>query len=107
MSFPKKDVRRKKVGTASRPRTSITQATQIQHAAHTHMQTKPFITTCDKFISARHEIPKKGREKKKSWNRVQPKNKRNTRHTNAACHAYPNAGQTAHNNLQQICISET
>ena len=107
MSSPKNNVRRKKVGTASSPRTSITQATQIQHATHTQMQTKPLTTTCNKFIAARHDIPQKGREKKKSWNRVQPKNKRNTRHTNATCHACPNADLTTHNNLQQNCISVT
>ena len=59
MISSKKDARRKKIGTASSPRTSATQDTQMQHVTHAQMQTKPLTTTCNKIVSARHEIRKK------------------------------------------------
>ena len=49
---------------------------------------------------------KNGTQGEKNWSKNKPIRKHNTSHTNATCHAYPNADQTAHNNLQQIDISE-
>ena len=72
---------RKKVGTATSPLTSITQATQMQHVARTQTQTKPLTTTCIKFISARHGIWEKVRERKKDGTATSPR----TGHTHATC----------------------
>ena len=41
----KKDVRRKKVGTATSPRTGTTQAKPLQHVMHNLLQSKPLTST--------------------------------------------------------------
>ena len=106
MKSENRDKKRKTLEPRQAP-TSTPQAAQMQNVTHTQMQTDQFTTTFHKLISARNEIPKKGREEKKRWNRNKTKDNHNTIPTNATRHACPNTDQTAYNNLQQIDISET
>ena len=86
---------------------------QAQHKPHecnmsrTHTNAETTHNNLQQIDAGETRDSKNGRGEKKSWNRDKPENKHNNSHTNATCHAYPNADQTAQSNLQQIDISDT
>ena len=64
---------REKTGARTSPCASTTNATQMQHVTHTQTQTKPLTTTCNKSLSARHEIPQKDATRKSVGTTTSPK----------------------------------